>query len=428
MKSSRYNVLVDRSGFSYWYNTLNKSFFKISAGLGEKIRVCIDAGDLDSLPESLISKLKDGGFIVDNDMDELEIVRKNNRKSIEDKNYFLIILPTLDCNYHCWYCIQDHVESKMSPETLNRILKHIDHMVDTEKIESLHIEWFGGEPFMYFEDVISPISEYARNKCGEAGIPFMNTSTTNGYYLSPDVIERCREYDFRHFQITLDGNKEFHDKVKFRKGCESTFVHVLENINRLLSYSKEATVSLRINYTHRNLNEAIVDEVNTYIEADNRSRICIVPRKVWQEEKDNSFNVILSEILDRFRESGYVVEYWSPVYNYIPCYANKRYYTTVNFNGNVVKCTACNDLYEKEPKGMLEEDGTVSWTPGFDTKYSEPTFENERCLGCNKLPICMGLCPREHVNGMTYCKDDVLDTRFEDAIVSVIDRDYACRE
>lgn len=397
----------------------------MTAGLGEKVQSCLDSGELENLPDTVVSKLKDGGFIVDNDTDELEIVRQRNRKAIDNKNYFLIILPTLNCNYHCWYCIQDHVESKMSPETLGRILRHIDHMVDNEKIESLHIEWFGGEPFMYFDDIISPISEYARKKCSDAGIPFMNTSTTNGYYLSPDVTERCRDHDFRHFQITLDGNREFHDRVKFQKGCESTFDHVLENINRLLSVSEGTTVSLRINYTHKNLNGRIVDEVNTHIGPDNRHRICIVPRKVWQEEKDNSFNVILSGILDRFRESGYMVEYWSPVSDNIPCYANKKYYTTVNFNGKVVKCTACNDLYDKEPKGVLEDDGTISWADGFDTKYSEPTFENERCLGCNKLPICMGLCPREHVNGAAYCKDDVLDTRFEDSIVGVIDRDYA---
>ncbi len=36
----------------------------------------------------------------------------------------------------------------------------------------------------------------------------------------------------------------------------------------------------------------------------------------------------------------------------------------------------------------------------------------------------MGLCPREHLNKQEYCKEDVLDYKFEDSIVDFIDRNY----
>lgn len=43
--------------------------------------------------------------------------------------------------------------------------------------------WSGGEPFLYFNEAVVPISEYAK-KCEEADIPFLISSTSNGYFLS----------------------------------------------------------------------------------------------------------------------------------------------------------------------------------------------------------------------------------------------------
>ena len=75
--------------------------------------------------------------------------------------------------------------------------------------------------------------------CEKAGIPFMNSTTTNGYFHTKDKAQLCKELQFLQFQITLDGNREFHDNVKFQKGCESAFNHVLANIDRLLSLYEE---------------------------------------------------------------------------------------------------------------------------------------------------------------------------------------------
>ena len=100
-------------------------------------------------------------------------------------------------------------------------------------------EWFGGEPFLYFDKVIRPISEYAISICNEAKIPFFNSATTNGFYLTSKILPQLDKLKFRRFQITIDGNREFHDKVKFQKGCSSTFNHVLTNINNILTQNKD---------------------------------------------------------------------------------------------------------------------------------------------------------------------------------------------
>lgn len=170
-------------------------------------------------------KLKGGGFIIEDSFNELDYLRSKYAEAVNNKNYFLVILPTLNCNYSCWYCIQTHIPSKMSLETISAIKEHIKNMVEVEKIDSLHLDWFGGEPFLYFSQVIQPISEYAMEICHRNNTPFLNSATTNGFFLKREIHETLGKLCFKQFQITLDGNREFHDKVKFTKSCDSTFVH-----------------------------------------------------------------------------------------------------------------------------------------------------------------------------------------------------------
>ena len=123
----------------------------------------------------------------------------------------------------------------------------------------------------------------------------------------PEKVVDLIRLGFTRFQITLDGPKQEHDKVKFQHNCASTFVHVLGNIENILNNSKDIQILLRINYTEDNLNYQIVDDVNKIISQANRSRILINPKKVWQEivNKERYNNV--STLLDLFETSGYKV-------------------------------------------------------------------------------------------------------------------------
>ena len=106
------------------------------------------------------------------------------------------------------------------------------------------------------------------------------------------------------------------------------------------------------------------------------------------------------------------------LFGYIKQY--RKYYNAINFNGDVIKCTACNDLYENKTHGIIQKDGSISWDMDFIRKYEVKSFENKRCLQCKQLPICMGVCPRdnEYVNA---CKFDRMDINLEDSMVNYID-------
>lgn len=417
MKPSFYNYIFYTESSAYWYNALSGKYFKLTIGLSKKIEAILKdqkrALDL-LLPPTILHKLADNGFVVEDNVDELAILRKKHYEAVHSKHYFLVVLPTLNCNYRCWYCIQHHVPSIMKNDIKEALMRHIDYMIDVKGIESLHLDWFGGEPFMFFKQVIVPISQYAIKKCAIKGIPFINGATTNGYFLSANVRKMLADLNFRQFQITLDGDKHSHDKVKFVKGCNSTFEHVLSNIDNILEHNKELIVYLRINYTHETLSTNIVREVNEQIHQNNRSNIVIVPKKVWQEKVDKSFGIVLKAIIDDFANAGYNVSRWSGDSGFVSCYVNQEYYNAINFNGHVVKCTACDDLYATEPKGILRPDGIIEWADNYDVKCQSPTFENDRCLNCKKLPSCMGLCPRDFLGGRTHCKYESVDEDFEE--------------
>jgi len=425
MKPSKYNYVFYDKGYGYWFNSLNISFFRISANLSKKIETILNNGDIniEDLP-FIWDKLHDNGFIVDDNVNEVDIVRKRNKEAIERPNYSLTILPTLNCNFKCWYCIQDHLPSIMSDETKCKIKKHLEYMIQVKKIKSLTLDWFGGEPFMFYHQVIKPISLYAKELCSIHNIPFYLSTTTNGYFINKEVGKEIVEMGFRSFQITLDGNKEYHDKVKFQNGCESTFDHVLRNIDGLISNSKDVFVSLRINYANKNLTEKIVEQVNKFIQPEHRSNITISPHKVWQEEPDPDFKQSINRILDRFNEAGYKVQRWNPAVGYVPCYASREYFTTINYNGHLLKCTACDDLYLDSPRGEINDDGSLHWNDNFDIKYKEASYENERCLNCKSLPLCMGRCPRDHFNGYDNCKYDNQDETLEDSIFEYLKQEY----
>ena len=422
MKLNRYVHIIGQNDQSYWYNGLNAKFFRIPAEIGEKLSHIIEHPEqVQALLPKLYEKLVQDEFLLEDDVDEYEIVRQRYHESVSSNHAHLVILPTLNCNYKCWYCIQSHVPSMMSPETMERIKKHLDHLVKVQKVKSLHLDWFGGEPFMYMKQVVLPLSRYAKELCSEAEIPFINGATTNGYFMTPDRHQEMKEVDLKGFQITLDGDREHHDKVKFMDGLDSAFDRALSNINAILHHTPDTSMVLRINYTSENLSEGIVDEICERIDPDIRRRIFILPRKVWQAAPDFATTEMVKRILLRLKKEGFSVQLWNPVTNYRSCYVSNKTYETINYQGHLLKCTATDDLYREEPLGYLDEDGIAHWDEEYRTASSKPSFENDRCRECKLLPSCMGICPGNYLEGDNGCKYATVDSKFEDSIVIFID-------
>ncbi|WP_461641198.1 radical SAM protein [Labilibaculum euxinus] len=421
MKESKYNYFIRKNEGkeTLWFNGYTRNFFTLDTTLTNKLRNNINI--LEDLSPTFHKKLLNKGFILEDEIDEIDLIRKRTTEARNSKDYFLILLPTLNCNFSCWYCVQDHEKSIMKKATIDKVKKHIEFMIKDEKITQLHIEWFGGEPFMYFDEVIKEISEFAIKQCDEAKIQFRNTATTNGYYLINDIIPKLEELRFYHFQITIDGKKQLHNKVKNMVGEDSAFDKTLGHINSILSNNKVINFTLRINYDLKNLEEEIVDDVNALIEAENRKRVKMLYRRVWQVKPSEEMNRALQNLMSRFKESGYSLNDIDINNNYMRCYSDKKYYNSISYNGKVVKCTANDDLQGNRYPGELMESGQIKWEKGFLNAFYKPRYENKICIECKHLPLCMGRCGRDYdqendSDEQNVCPNQSSDLHFEENI------------
>ncbi len=67
----------------------------------------------------------------------------------------ITIAPTMRCNFNCSYCFEGDNKSfsKMSAEVENAIIQYI--VKKKQSTERLILRWFGGEPLLAFDKILS---------------------------------------------------------------------------------------------------------------------------------------------------------------------------------------------------------------------------------------------------------------------------------
>lgn len=109
MKLSKYNFILYDSTYSYWFNALTRRFFRLSIDLGQKLEFMLntDADEIEKKANGFYIKLKECGFLMEDEIDELKIIRQNNELSIHNKDYFLgcpVLCSENRCRNHPLIC------------------------------------------------------------------------------------------------------------------------------------------------------------------------------------------------------------------------------------------------------------------------------------------------------------------------------------
>ena len=394
---SNYNFLYNYNEYSIHYNALKNTILALTETENLLLKdVITDLHKFKNLYPELFMKFIEWGFIINHDFSELNFIKFMNKKSIyQTRNYRLTINPTLDCNMNCWYCTVDaagakKTKTRMDDATIERIKKHGKLMVKKEMIDGIFLDWFGGEPLLYFDEVIYPIAVHFKRLSIENKIPFTHFITTNGYLINENIINKLNKISLNSFQITLDGNEERHNKIRNHNG-EPTFNKIIENIILICKYVKNSHVTLRINYDRKTLADII--ELIPRFPKNIRKQITITFQKVFQIETLMEENQLLKSVTEKFANAGYILSYWAFRPNsFFTCYSDKLLHAVVNFDGNVYKCTA-RDYGEKIRAGYLENDGQIKWNNTLlSNMFANATFENDHCLSCKYLALCMGPC------------------------------------
>jgi uncharacterized protein len=356
----------------------------------------LNKAELNVLKEShplFLSAMKKVGVIIPSNFNEMDWVKMHNRQTIFNTHeYRLTVNPTLECNFNCWYCYENHPKGVMNNSTMLAIVRHVEKIAQEQSLRYINLDWFGGEPLLYFDDVVYPLSKKVRKIAISNKIFFSNTITTNGYLINSDKITKFKEIGLNNFQITLDGDEETHNKVRFGVSKEGSFQKIIENIN-LLAENSENIISVRINYTAKTLEK--INDIIDLFSAKAKAKILVFFQQVWQDSARK--NVSAEKNKKVFEERGIKVSKYKLNTKGYVCYADRFQQAVINFDGKVFKCTA-RDFSTSKADGILLPNGEIKWDAAMISKrLGNATFENEFCKECNLLPACMGPCSQKMV-------------------------------
>jgi len=425
MEASKYNYFTNYKDRIVCLNGISGKTFSMNEEEFSKMNEVLQEQNKRIENPSFTEWLTKNRFLVGNVSEEIDYMMELNRKAIEDFYYTLVINPTQECNFNCWYCYEKHESGYMNEEVFNKIKAHIDLKLKEKNFKQFNLGWFGGEPMLYFKKVIYPLSIYAKEKCGLENVAFYNSITTNGFLINKKIIEKFDDIDLRDFQITIDGDKSTHDKVRNQRGKPS-FDRIIQNIIDICDLLPNASITIRINYTNESICTQFY-EVLKIIPPELRKHLSVQFQRVWQtystDEHKKDSKKILNENENVLRENGFRI---SCNHNYSifkghVCYADRKSYANVNYDGNVFRCTA-RDYSPQNSLGYLNEKGEIIWK---DEKLcnidSKPYFDNEMCLECKLLPICGGPCFQKTLDSMkssnNFCSKSILDTDVETFII-----------
>jgi uncharacterized protein len=290
----------------------------------------------------------------------------------------LIILPTEKCNFRCTYCYEDFAIGKMSREVVEAVKILIANRIST--LDRLHISWFGGEPLLA-KDICEEISSYAFDLCSRHGVVFTGGFTTNGYLLTRELAVKLIRIGQSHYQVSLDGDEEWHNRTRVQPNRKPTFERIWQNLLNLKSLNQDFNVVLRIHVHADNIDSVsrLYERVKEKFLDDRRfsvyfHRISNLSSSTQVNESvlnNDDYAAALTRISGPSKTVEGRPKSEIHLTDYI-CYAAKPNSLMIRATGAIGKCTVALDD-DRNSIGRLLPDGTLEisnpklrqWMIGF---------------------------------------------------------------
>jgi uncharacterized protein len=396
---SKYNLFVKRKDLVVGLNLFNQNLFCIDISRYEQLLSYKDQlevlEDDDPIFFSTMYKL---GIIEDSDLDIPGILLLKNREEVFSNEIFdLTINLTLKCNFTCWYCFETHPNITMNKNIQDSVVKFVARLIQERRITKLRVNWFGGEPMLTINSAFKNLAGRINDLCEKSNVTLIGTLTTNGSLLNNESISFFKEHNIKSFQITLDGNKELHNKVRYNKKETNSYDTIVANICKLVREIPSISLYLRINYKREYLTRS-VDIIDSF-PVELRDKIIVSLTNIIQEKDYKIESQIKEYNVSRiFKEAGFKIFRRSNISTlYHTCYAELYNQAIINSNGHIFKCSTC-DFANEEGEGTLSENGEIIWNENALAKrISKATFDNKKCLRCIYLPICRGGCSQHKI-------------------------------
>jgi uncharacterized protein len=240
MPSSIFNLRVPLANDEvFLMNTLTDAQAIVSSDVAALLDAPFGIRLPDPETRAAFETLVDNGFISEGrDADRAALNHYLTQVSSDTSELNVTVLTTLQCNFACDYCFQgDHGDynkfaEKMSLETAARVATWIERELDRVRPEKFVLTFFGGEPLLNL-----PVMYYLAERLWAASrsrqVQQITTIITNGLLLTEDVVERMNLYGLKGVKITLDGDRDTHNRMRPLRGGQGTFDRIVDNMRRI---------------------------------------------------------------------------------------------------------------------------------------------------------------------------------------------------
>jgi uncharacterized protein len=404
-KLSQYNVFHREGDVQYMWNTYSNALLKLDKKSQEYVQ-SFNNSPLADDGSNEFSILKDNGFVVFESIDEFGRIKLQQRQTLlaHDSRVSFIIAPGMGCNYKCRYCFEKDSDQTgvMTLEVADDVAEYIcNTLKNNPHIKQIDISWFGGEPLLYF-DSIEVISRKVIEYTDENNIVFSAGIITNGRFMDEEILMKMQECRITGAQITLDGTCDVYCESK--GATIEDFDCVIKNI---IYASDKIYISIRLNIPDYDVKEAIAitDLLLTEYELLDKISVYFAFIKNYTLGVDTKQQAFVKFSKNYLSWTDYVVKNYgiSKINLAIP---SQR----LTHCGIIKMCNACigprGELYrcEHDFGDSTKITGDI-WHGRFfndaEFQYYDTidTIKEGKCSECNYLPICMGGCMREHIDG-----------------------------
>ena len=248
MQSSLFNVRVpleDRNEV-FLMNTFTDAQLIVSRDVVDLLDRLDAAGDVAAAERDAIEQLVEHGFVVRDrsaERDDLRAFFRDVRESTDAMR--LTVLTTLQCNFACDYCIQgDHGDynkhaAKMTLEMSARVAAWAESRLDAVAPKRFIVTFFGGEPLLNMP-VLYDLAERLHAAAERRGVEFLINIITNGLLISREMVERLNPLGLNGIKITLDGDREAHNRSRPLRGGQGTFDRIVANVRAVADLTRIA--------------------------------------------------------------------------------------------------------------------------------------------------------------------------------------------
>lgn len=375
----------------------------------------------EDIASKTLSELIYNELLVPVDEHEFHEVLAQNHTAIKDeKNLDITIQPTANCQLGCHYCGQVHSQKKMSDEYQQKTVDRIKHNLSQKAYKSIAIEWYGGEPLLALPGILS-MSEELISHCDTESIRYQAEMITNGLIFKKETFLKLLKARVTHYQITLDGQAEFHDTRRITKKGAGTFDIIFKNVLEVIKtdeFDKSgATITLRINIDYDNYLgvEKLIDLFAAHGIQHKRVGIDFVGVVNWGDNHADKNSLSAQDFADKridwllyAMQKGFVFGDLLPRRIAGPCMVVKEHAEVYDAFGNIYPCYEFpyTPKYEQPAykighldtidKEKNEKAITKNWLEDVKTDIAT-------CRTCNLFPVCGGGCPKMWYNEERAC-------------------------